>query len=51
MQNDTKYLVRIFLIVAPVVWAFHLVLKHNAQIDAVFMLIFSLIIYKYPAND
>tara|TARA_R110000744_G_scaffold122279_5_gene227228 strand:+ start:2888 stop:3046 length:159 start_codon:yes stop_codon:yes gene_type:complete len=50
-KNKLQDYIRIFLIIAPIYWSFHLVLEHNAQIDAVFMLIFSFIIYKYSPNE
>ncbi len=50
-DKDIRYIVRIFLIIAPIAWAFRLVFYYNAQIDAIFMLLFSLIIYKNSPNE
>ena len=50
-NKELQYIVRVFLIIAPIAWAFRLVVIYNAQIDAIFMLIFSLIIYKNKPNE
>jgi len=50
-DRDIKYIVRVFLIIAPLFWAFRMVVKYDANIDAIIMILFSAIIFKYTPND
>ena len=50
-NKNLRYCVRIFLIIAPLFWAFRMVVKYDANIDALIMILFSAMIFKNAPDD